>query len=78
MSTIVQIFRSGTPLKHPIAFTPAFYEAKETQQRGNNFLSSMGKEDISFKDVVRELSNFADFIFEIQPLLTKVHRFHDD
>lgn len=44
-----------TPLQTPIAFTPAFYATKETQQRWNNFLSAMGKEPISFKDVISEL-----------------------
>ena len=33
-----------TPLQSPVAFTPAFYDTKETQQRWNNFLSAMGKE----------------------------------
>ena len=29
---IIEVFaHRGTPLKHPIAFTPAFYDAKETQ-----------------------------------------------
>jgi predicted nucleotidyltransferase component of viral defense system len=66
---ITDVFANrGTTLKHPIAFTPAFYEAKETQQRWNNFLSSMGKEDASFKDVIHELSKFTNFLFEKQPL----------
>lgn len=46
----------GTPLKYPIAFTGAFYEAKETQQRWDNFLASMGRESILLKDVVHGLS----------------------
>ena len=62
---VTKIFANRkTLLKHPIAFTPAFYEAKETQQRWNNFLSSMGKETISFEGVVQELSEFTRFLFE--------------
>ena len=49
-----------TPLKSPIAFTPAFYDTKETQQRWINFLSAMGKEHISFKDVISELLERTD------------------
>ena len=61
---ITEVFANrGTLLKHPIAFTPAFYEDKETQQRWNNFLSSMGKEAVSFEDVVQELSRFTQFLF---------------
>lgn len=45
-----------TPLKSPIAFTPEFYDNKETQQRWNNFLSAMGKPQIKFEDVILELS----------------------
>ncbi len=45
-----------TPLKRPIAFTAAFYENKETQQRWNNFLSAMGKKQIRFEHVILELS----------------------
>lgn len=33
-----------TPFKYPVAFTPEFYDNKETQQRWNNFLSAMGKQ----------------------------------
>jgi predicted nucleotidyltransferase component of viral defense system len=62
---IIEVFaHRGTPLKHPIAFTPAFYDAKETQQRWNNFLSSMGKEDISFKDLIQEISKFVELVLE--------------
>jgi Nucleotidyl transferase AbiEii toxin, Type IV TA system len=45
-----------TPLKRPIAFTPEFYDSKETQQRWINFLSAMGKQQIRFEDVILELS----------------------
>lgn len=45
-----------TPLKHPFAFTAGFYDSKETLQRWNNFLSAMGRENIPFKDVIKELS----------------------
>lgn len=52
-----------TVLKRPIAFTPAFYDTRETQQRWNNFLSSMGKEQILFNDVILELSQRTDNFF---------------
>lgn len=52
-----------TPLQTPIAFTPAFYDTKETQQRWNNFLSAMGKEPISFKDVISELLEYTHGFF---------------
>lgn len=45
-----------TPFKRPVAFTPEFYDNKETQQRWNNFLSAMGKPQIKFEDVILELS----------------------
>lgn len=45
-----------TPFKRPVAFTPGFYDNKETQQRWNNFLSAMGKPPIKFEDVILELS----------------------
>lgn len=49
-----------TPLQRPIAFTPAFYSTKETQQRWNNFLSAMGKEQINFEEIIQELSRYFD------------------
>ncbi len=45
-----------TPLKPPIAFTAEFYDSKETQQRWNNFLSAMGKQQVKLADVILELS----------------------
>lgn len=54
---ITQVFTNRkTPLKRPIAFTPAFFATKETQQRWNNFLSVMSKEQVSFEDVINELA----------------------
>lgn len=53
-----------TPLQRPIAFTPAFYDAKETQQRWNNFLSAMGKEQIHFEDVILELVKQTNRFFQ--------------
>ena len=51
-----------TTLQRPIAFSPAFYSSKETQKRWNNFLSSMGKEQIPFDEVILELvQHTADF-----------------
>ena len=45
-----------TPFKRPVAFSPEFYDNKETQRRWNNFLSAMGKPQIKFEDVILELS----------------------
>lgn len=62
---ITEVFANRkTHLKHPIAFTPVFYGNKETQQRWNNFLSTMGKKQISFEQVVRELVTKTQFIFQ--------------
>nr|WP_249274230.1 nucleotidyl transferase AbiEii/AbiGii toxin family protein [Parachlamydia sp. AcF125] len=53
-----------TPLQRPIAFTRAFYEAKETQQRWNNFLSAMGKQQVKFEEVVLALSKQTSHFFD--------------
>jgi len=53
-----------TTLKHPVAFTPEFYDNKETQQRWMNFLSAMGKQEIKFEDVILELSKSTSGFFE--------------
>lgn len=53
-----------TPLKYPVAFTPEFYDHKEAQQRWNNFLSAMGKQQIKFGDVILELSKSTSGFFE--------------
>jgi len=52
-----------TPLKHPIAFTVEFYNNKETQQRWNNFLAAMGKQQVKFEDVILELSKSISVFF---------------
>ncbi|NGX37356.1 MAG: hypothetical protein K1000chlam2_00510 [Chlamydiae bacterium] len=51
-----------TSLKYPIAFASVFYDAKETQQRWNTFLSSMGQESIELKEIIQKLSPFFDFL----------------
>lgn len=62
---ITKVFANRrTPLKYPIAFTVAFYDAKQTQQRWDNFLSSMGKEHVQFQNVIHELSTSVDRFFE--------------
>jgi predicted nucleotidyltransferase component of viral defense system len=62
---ITEVFANRkTPLKYPIAFTSAFYDTKETQQRWSNFLSSMGKEYIHFKEVIFEISNYLEVFFK--------------
>jgi predicted nucleotidyltransferase component of viral defense system len=66
---IIEVFANRkTPLKQPIAFTRAFYDAKETQQRWNNFLSSMGKEQIHFQEVIQELSKTFSVLLEKETL----------
>jgi len=52
-----------TPLKRPVAFTPEFYDNKETQRRWNNFLSTMGKSQIKLEDVILELSRSISSFF---------------
>lgn len=59
-----------TSLQRPIAFTPAFYDTRETQQRWNNFLSAMGKEQIHFEDVILELSQHTDDFFAVSDIDT--------
>lgn len=62
---ILEVFANRkTPLKRSIAFTSAFYGAREAQQRWNNFLSAMGKEQVHFEDVVGEIANRVDVFFE--------------
>lgn len=53
-----------TPLQRPIAFTRAFYDTKETQQRWNNFLSAMGKHQVEFEDVILELLKQTNIFFD--------------
>ena len=53
-----------TPLKHPVAFTPEFYDNKEAKQRWNNFLSAMGKQPIKFEEVILELSKSTSGLFD--------------
>lgn len=56
-----------TSFKRPVAFTPEFYNNKETRQRWNNFLSSMGKPKIKFEDVVLELSRSIQIYLDFPP-----------
>lgn len=55
-----------TPLKYPIVFTAEFYDNNENQQRWNNFLSAMGKQQVKFEDVVLELSKSISLFFECE------------
>lgn len=66
LSTAIQeVFANRkTPLKYPVAFTPEFYDNKETEQRWNNFLSAMGKQQIKFGEVILELSKSTSRFFE--------------
>lgn len=47
-----------TPNKYPIAFTKEFFEDPETNKRWKNLLFSLGKEQIDFKIIIKELSEF--------------------
>jgi predicted nucleotidyltransferase component of viral defense system len=63
---ILEVFTNrGTQLKYPAAFTPTFYAAPETELRWNNFLSSMGKERIEFKEIIEEISTHIRPIIEL-------------
>lgn len=53
-----------TPLKRPVAFTAEFYDNRETQQRWNNFLSAIDKQQIKFEDVILELARSINVFFE--------------
>lgn len=54
---ITKVFANRkTVLKYPIAFTETFFNLKTKQQQWENFLSSMGKEQIEFREVIKELS----------------------
>jgi predicted nucleotidyltransferase component of viral defense system len=65
MTAIHEVFANRkTPLQRPIAFTPAFYDIKETQQRWNNFLSAMGKQSVKFEKVILELSKQTSHFFD--------------
>lgn len=57
-----------TPLRRPIAFTAEFYSNKDTQQRWNNFLSAMGKQQIKFEDVILDVSKSTSIFFERESL----------
>lgn len=52
-----------TKLEYPISFSKDFYETPVTLQRWQNFLSAMGKDPISLKNVIHEIADF------IAPLL---------
>lgn len=60
-TAIEEVFANRkTSMKYPDAFTAVFFEAQETKQRWNNFLFSLGKEQVDFKIVIKELSKFFD------------------
>ena len=53
-----------TPNVYPVAFTKEFFEDPETNKRWKNLLSSLGKEQLDFKIVIKELSEFFnEFLF---------------
>ena len=54
----------GTPLKYPVAFTPAFYDLPETKQRWKQFLSMIGRETVPFEEVIIDLSAFIKEIID--------------
>jgi len=55
-----------TDLKYPVAFTSEFFEDKMVQQRWDNLLSSLGKTQVDFKIVIKELSTFFDKFFKTE------------
>lgn len=54
----------GTRLEYPVAFDPSFYDFSETKKRWEKFLMMIGKENVPFKKVITDLSNFIEEILE--------------
>lgn len=64
-TAVKEIFKNRkTKLKYPIAFTPTFYDTKETQQRWNNFLSAMGKDHFDLKDLIEKIARHTEFLYK--------------
>lgn len=60
---IKEVFKNRkTSLKYPVAFTPVFYDNRETQQRWINFLSAMGRQSVEFREVVLAISQRLPFL----------------
>lgn len=57
-----------TALKYPVAFTSEFFEDKAVKQRWDNLLSSLGKTQVDFKTVIKELSAFFDRFFKTEQI----------
>lgn len=61
---VVEVFTNRrTPLKHPVAFTEAFYNTREANQRWSTFLAAMGKKHIPFKAIIEEISSNLAYLF---------------
>lgn len=61
---LLKVFQNrGTYFKYPTAFTEEFYNDKKVITRWENFLFSMGKEPISFKGVIDEISEKLNYLF---------------
>ena len=54
----------GTKLKLPSAFSKAFYEHPENEKRWKTFLLVMGKDQVEFKEVIREIESHFKPIME--------------
>lgn len=52
----------GTSLEYPVAFNPNFYNLPESQKRWKIFLEMIGKEPVSFREVIADLSIFVNKI----------------
>lgn len=53
----------GTPLEYPVTFNSDFYDLPESHKRWKKFLEMIGKEPISFGEVIDDLSSFGKNIF---------------
>ena len=62
-TAIKEVFTNRkTNLKHPIAFTSAFYNSTETKKRWNNFLFNMRKDQIELEEVVKKIAHHLSFL----------------
>jgi len=63
VAAVKEVFANRkTDLKYPAAFTPTFYDNRETQQRWGTFLSAMGKDHIELRGVILEISRHLKFL----------------
>ena len=60
---VKQVFANRkTSLKFPAAFTPNFFETKETQQRWSNFLSMIGNDHVELGEIIEKIAPYFAFL----------------